>query len=70
MLIFLDAHMVVTKNWIEPLLEYVRDHPTSVAASIIDVLQNGRYHSNGLISLVTLLYKQLQFKWYKIILGL
>lgn len=65
MVVFLDSHMEVTKGWLEPLLEYVRDNPRGVAASIIDVLEeNGAYHSNGDISIVTLLYKVLDFKWY------
>ena len=30
-----NSHMEVTKRWLEPLLEYVRDNPRGVAAAIM-----------------------------------
>jgi len=64
-LVFLDSHMEVTKNWIEPLLEYVRDNRRGVAAAIIDVMEaDGKYLSNGDISIVTLWHRFLEFVWY------
>ena len=62
--VFLDSHMEVTKRWLEPLLEHVHEHPFGVAASIIDVLEQDRILSPGDISIVTLKYKTLDFKWY------
>jgi len=61
--VFLDSHMEVTKRWLEPLLEHVHEHPFGVAASIIDVLEQDRILSPGDISIVTLKYKTLDFKW-------
>ena len=64
MLIFLDSHMEVTANWVQPLLEHVRDYPYAVAASIIDAMEEGdKYLSNGDLSVVTLLPRRLDFKW-------
>ncbi|XP_066144540.1 polypeptide N-acetylgalactosaminyltransferase 1-like [Euwallacea fornicatus] len=48
-LIFLDAHCEVTKDWIEPLLSRIQEDNTAVLVPIIDVIEasNMAYSTNG-----------------------
>lgn len=38
-LIFLDSHVEVNIDWIQPLLTRVRDNRTQIIAPIIDIIQ-------------------------------
>lgn len=48
-LIFLDAHCEAVTGWIEPLLDRIRESPTSVLVPIIDVIDSNdfQYSTNG-----------------------
>nr|CAD7463380.1 unnamed protein product [Timema tahoe] len=39
-LVFLDSHCEVTEKWLKPLLQRVKDNPTSIAMPIIDWIDN------------------------------
>lgn len=51
-LIFLDAHCEAVTGWIEPLLDRIRESPTSVLVPIIDVIDSKdfQYSTNGFTS--------------------
>ena len=48
-LIFLDAHCECMQNWLEPLLDRIKESRTSVVVPIIDVIdaQDFHYSTNG-----------------------
>lgn len=48
-LVFLDAHCECVVHWLEPLMERIKEKPTSVLVPIIDVIEakNFYYSTNG-----------------------
>jgi polypeptide N-acetylgalactosaminyltransferase len=48
-LVFLDAHCEAVVHWLEPLVQRIKEKPTSVLVPIIDVIEakNFYYSTNG-----------------------
>ena len=64
MLVFLDAHMEVTERWLEPLLAYIKNNPYSIAAAVVDPIEeSGQYVSSPEVSLATFNRQTLNTQW-------
>jgi len=43
-IVFLDSHCEVNRNWLEPMLERVKEDPTRVVVPIIDIIDDVDFH--------------------------
>lgn len=67
-LVFLDAHCECMAQWLEPLLERIKESRTSVLVPIIDVIEakNFYYSTNGVTDFQVNGYSESGGKYFKV----
>ena len=48
----MDAHCEVTQGWLEPLLEHIKDDPTTVAVPVTDDINSDTFEWVGYVGLI------------------
>jgi polypeptide N-acetylgalactosaminyltransferase len=63
-IVFLDSHCEVNKNWLEPILERIKEDPTRVIVPIIDIIDDVTYeYKPGANSYKGGFSTSLDYKW-------
>jgi len=62
---FMDAHCEVTQGWLEPLLEYIKDDPTTVAVPVTDDINSDtfEYYYGWYVPSIGGFTWQMYFQW-------
>lgn len=64
-LTFLDAHCECTPGWLEPLLDRIREDPSTVVCPVIDILNDDTFQYTKSFSLHWGAFNwELHFRWY------
>lgn len=66
-LTFLDAHCEANVNWLEPLLDRIRQDPTTVAVPVIDIIGSSDFSYSGTPAEVIGGFSwDMQFNWHSL----